>query len=194
MAQMYAEGFDTVVVVRGLSRQDGRRVPHPATSQGVATVVTKLLNIAQADRAYFGLKDYQQLQVVSRLARDLDIATEIVPCETVREPDGLALSSRNVRLSPDQRRAARVLSQALDNAQEIADTGIHDAYRIRAFMAQTVEVEPLAAPRLRRHRRSRHSSGSRHHRRPSKPYRLDRRHLWTNQIDRQPPHRACGGA
>ena len=144
MAQMYADGFDTVVVVRGLSdKLEG--ASRPGHFQGVATVVTKLLNIAQADRAYFGLKDYQQLQVVSRLTRDLDIPTEIVPCETVREPDGLAMSSRNVRLSPDQRRAARVLSQALSNAQEIADTGIHDAYQIRAFMAQTVAVESLAA-------------------------------------------------
>ncbi len=144
MAQMYADGFDTVVVVRGLSdKLEG--ASRPGHFQGVATVVTKLLNIAQADRAYFGLKDYQQLQVVTRLTRDLDIPTEIIPCETIREPDGLAMSSRNVRLSPDQRRAARVLSQALANAQEIADTGIHDAYQIRAFMAQTVQVEPLAA-------------------------------------------------
>jgi len=143
MSEMYAPSFDTVVVARGLSdKLEG--ASRPGHFQGVATVVAKLLNIAQADRAYFGLKDYQQLQIVRRMTADLNIPTKIVACPIVREPDGLAMSSRNVRLTAEQRRAARVLSQALSNAQEIADTGIHDAYQIRAYMAQSIEVEPLA--------------------------------------------------
>jgi pantoate--beta-alanine ligase len=143
MAEMYPTGFDTVVVVRGLSdKLEGKS--RPGHFQGVATVVTKLLNIVQADRAYFGVKDYQQLQVVRRMVVDLDIPTEIIAGETVREPDGLAMSSRNVRLTPEQRRAARVISQALSNAQEIADTGVHDAYQIRAYMHAALENEPLA--------------------------------------------------
>ena len=140
---MYPKGFDTVVsvsamagVIEGASR--------PGHFNGVATVVTKLLNMVRATRAYFGEKDYQQLQIIRRLASDLDIGTEIVPCPTVREPDGLALSSRNVRLSPDLRKAALVINRALGYVQEIADTGVHDAYQLRAWLAQTIEVEPLA--------------------------------------------------
>ena len=140
---MYPKGFDTVVVVRALSeRLEG--VSRPGHFAGVATVVAKLLHIAQADRAYFGEKDWQQMQIVKSLTRDLDIPTEIVGLPIVREPDGLALSSRNIRLTPDQRRAATVLSSALDNAQAIADTGVQDAYQIAAWMRQTMEVQPLA--------------------------------------------------
>ncbi len=141
MAQMYPKGFDTVVVVRALTDVlEGASRPGHFT--GVATVVTKLLNIVRATRAYFGEKDYQQLQVITRLATDLDIGTEIVPCPIVREPDGLAMSSRNVRLTPEHRKAATVINRALDYVQEIADTGIHDAYALKAWLAQTLEVEP----------------------------------------------------
>ncbi len=140
---MYPKGFDTVVVVRALSeRLEG--ASRPGHYAGVATVVTKLLNLAQADRAYFGEKDWQQLQIIRALTRDLDIPTEIVGMPIVRESDGLALSSRNVRLSPEQRTAARVLSAALDNAQDIADTSVQDAYQLAAWMRQTIEVQPLA--------------------------------------------------
>ncbi len=140
---MYPKGFDTVVVVRALSErlEGGSRPGHFA---GVSTVVTKLLNLAGADRAYFGEKDWQQLQVIHALTRDLDIPTEIIGVPTVREPDGLALSSRNVRLTPPQRAAATVLSEALDNAQAIADTGVQDAYQLAAWLRQTIEVQPLA--------------------------------------------------
>lgn len=143
MAEMYPKGFDTVVVVRALSdKLEGASRPGHFT--GVATVVSKLLLIAQADRTYFGRKDYQQLRIVSRLAEDLNIPTEIIGCDTVREADGLAMSSRNVRLNPDQRRAARVLSRALADSQEIADSGVHDAFRIAAFIAAEISAEPLA--------------------------------------------------
>ncbi len=141
--EMYPPGFDTVVVVRALSdRLEGASRPGHFT--GVATVVAKLLGIAQADRAYFGEKDWQQLQVIRRLAADLNSPTEIIGVPTVREPDGLALSSRNVRLSPDQRRAATVLSTALSDAQAIADTGVQDAYEIAAWLRQTIAVQTLA--------------------------------------------------
>lgn len=140
---MYPKGFDTVVVVRALSeRLEG--ASRPGHYAGVATVVAKLLNIAQADRAYFGEKDWQQLQIIRALTRDLDIPTEIVGMPIVREPDGLALSSRNVRLTPEQRAAALVLSAALGNAQDIADTSVQDAYQLAAWMRQTIEVQPLA--------------------------------------------------
>ena len=140
---MYPKGFDTVVVVRALSeRLEG--ASRPGHYAGVATVVAKLLNLAQANRAYFGEKDWQQLQIIKALTRDLDIPTEILGMPIVREPDGLALSSRNVRLSPEQRTAALVLSAALDNAQDIADTGVQDAYQLAAWMRQTIEVQPLA--------------------------------------------------
>ncbi len=141
--EVYPKGFDTVVVVRALSeRLEG--TSRPGHYAGVATVVTKLLNMAGADRAYFGEKDWQQLQIIKTLVRDLDIPTQIVPVPTVREADGLALSSRNVRLSPEQRAAALVISAALDNAQSIADTGVQDGYQIAAWMRQTIEVQPLA--------------------------------------------------
>ena len=141
--EVYPKGFDTVVVVRALSeRLEG--ASRPGHYAGVSTVVAKLLNIVGADKAYFGEKDWQQLQIVKALARDLDIPTEIVSVPTVREPDGLALSSRNVRLTPEQRKAALVLSSALENAQSIADTGQQDAYQLAAWMRQTIEVQPLA--------------------------------------------------
>ncbi|MDQ2801054.1 MAG: pantoate--beta-alanine ligase [Armatimonadota bacterium] len=141
--EMYPKGFDTVVVVRGLTdRLEG--ASRPGHFQGVATVVAKLFGIAQANQAFFGEKDWQQLQVIKRLALDLNIATEIIGVPTVREPDGLALSSRNVWLTPEQRQAARVLPEALANAQAIADTGVKDAYQIAAWLRQTLEVQPLA--------------------------------------------------
>lgn len=141
--EMYPPDFDTVVVVRALSdRLEG--AARPGHFQGVSTVVTKLLNLAGADRAYFGEKDWQQLQVIKRLAADLNIPTEIIGVPTVREPDGLALSSRNVLLTPEQRRAATVLSGALADAQAIADTGVQDAYEIAAWLRQSIAVQPLA--------------------------------------------------
>jgi len=140
---MYPEGFDTTVIVHALSdRLEG--ASRPGHFAGVSTVVTKLLNIAQADRAYFGEKDWQQLQIVRALARDLNIPTEIIGLPIVREPDGLALSSRNVRLSPEQRSAALVLAAALDGAEAQVRAGIQDAALIEAGMRQAIEAQPLA--------------------------------------------------
>lgn len=140
---MYPKGFDTVVVVRALSeRLEG--ASRPGHFAGVATVVAKLFHIVQPDRAYFGEKDWQQFQIVRSLVRDLDMPIAIAGLPTLREPDGLALSSRNVRLTPEQRAAATVLAAALDNAQAIADTGVQDAYQLAAWMRQTIEVQPLA--------------------------------------------------
>lgn len=115
--EIYPDGFATTVSVEGVSEGlcgAGR----PGHFDGVCTVVSKLLLQTAADRAYFGEKDYQQLQVVTRLARDLDIPVEIVPCETVREADGLALSSRNVRLTEGERAAAPALNAAMRHAVE----------------------------------------------------------------------------
>lgn len=110
--EIYPEGFATTVSVAGIT--DVLEGPfRPGHFDGVATVVAKLFLQTGADFAFFGEKDFQQLHVVTRMAADLDIPVEIVPCETVREPDGLALSSRNVRLTPDQRSQAPALAKAL---------------------------------------------------------------------------------
>lgn len=140
---MYPPEADTTVVVRALSeRLEG--ASRPGHFAGVATIVAKLLNIAQADRAYFGEKDWQQLQIVKALTRDLDIPTQIIGYPIVRESDGLALSSRNVRLTPEQRLAALVLSQALDKAQSLVAAGVQETFQITAAMRRTIEAEPLA--------------------------------------------------
>jgi pantoate--beta-alanine ligase len=121
--EMYPPRFSTYVRVEELTEHlDG---PHrPGHFQGVATVVTKLLRQVTPDRAYFGEKDYQQLQVVTRLARDLDLGVEIVGVPTVRDPDGLALSSRNLYLSADERQRAGILPQVLTETAAAAAAGI----------------------------------------------------------------------
>lgn len=121
-AQMYPQGFATTVSVAGVS--DGLcGATRPGHFDGVATVVTKLLLQTDADQAFFGEKDYQQLQVVRRLAEDLDIRARIVGCPTIREDDGLAMSSRNLRLDDDARRAAPVIRQALMRAASSISSG-----------------------------------------------------------------------
>ena len=122
VGEMYPQGFSTTVSVAGLS--DGLcGAQRPGHFDGVATVVTKLLLQTQADVALFGEKDYQQLSIIRRLARDLDIPVEIVGVSTVREADGLALSSRNVRLSADGRQKAPALAQALTTAANAIENG-----------------------------------------------------------------------
>jgi pantoate--beta-alanine ligase len=141
---MYAAGEPVVRVDAGRLGERLEGASRPGHFGGVATVVTKLLALAAADAAYFGEKDYQQLVVVRRLVADLSIPTEIVGCETVREPDGLALSSRNRRLSPPQRQAAAVLHRALEAGGLAIAKGASRA-EAETAMAELVRAEPLAA-------------------------------------------------
>ena len=138
--EMYPRGFDTYVDVgRVAERLEGKA--RPDHFRGVATVVCKLLAIVRPNAAYFGQKDAQQGLVVGRLSRDLDLGAEIVVASTVRESDGLALSSRNAYLRPQERKAATVLHRALCLAQ---DLGTSDADEIRRRMRALIEDEPLA--------------------------------------------------
>jgi pantoate--beta-alanine ligase len=116
----------------------------PGHFRGVATVVLKLFNILKPTRAYFGRKDAQQLVVIRRMVRDLDVDVEIVPVETVREPDGLALSSRNSYLNTAEREAALCLSSELNLAQEMWTRGTRDVDYIRRRMLDIIEEEELA--------------------------------------------------
>lgn len=142
-AEMYPEGVVTSVdpgplatLLEGASR--------PGHFIGVATVVLKLFNIVEPTRAYFGKKDAQQLVVIRSMVRDLNLDIEIVPVETVREPDGLAMSSRNVYLDPTQREAAPVLWNALSLAREMWTRGARDSDAFRARMREVIEAEELA--------------------------------------------------
>jgi pantoate--beta-alanine ligase len=117
----------------------------PGHLRAVATVVAILFNIVAPTRAYFGEKDYQQLKVVQRMVRDLHVATEIVPCETVREADGLAMSSRNAYLAPDEREAAAALYQALHTGAEMARAGERDVTKLGVAMQAICESHPLVA-------------------------------------------------
>lgn len=128
--EVYPEGFITTVSVGGVSEPlEGRM--RPGHFDGVATVVTKLFGMTMADRGYFGQKDWQQLQVVLRLVRDLNLPITIVGCETIREADGLAMSSRNVRLTPQGRAVAGVLFSALTTAAHDIRAGHADRMAIR---------------------------------------------------------------
>lgn len=140
--EMYGEGYQTWVEVTDITqRLEG--AARPGHFRGVATVCTKLFNIVQADRAYFGKKDYQQMKVIQRLVKDLNLPLEIVPCETVREPDGLAMSSRNVYLSPEERRAATVLYRALCAGRDAILARERDGIKIQKLVEQVIATEPL---------------------------------------------------
>jgi len=139
-AEMYPQGFRTWVNVEGLSdRLDGRS--RPGHFRGVTTVVLKLLEIVQPQKAYFGRKDAQQARLIRQMVRDLHLDTEIVVCPIVREPDGLAMSSRNAYLNPNERRAATVLYRALDGARRSIERGERDALRLVAAMRETMRGE-----------------------------------------------------
>jgi pantoate--beta-alanine ligase len=141
--EMYPPGFQTWVIVEEVSRPlEG--ASRPGHFRGVATVVAKLFNILQPDRAYFGQKDAQQTVVIWRMVQDLNIPVEIVICPTVREPDGLAMSSRNTYLNPEERRAATVLFRALQAAKARYEAGERDAERLREAMREVIRAEPLA--------------------------------------------------
>ncbi len=128
--EVYPDGFITTVTVGGVSEPlEGRM--RPGHFDGVATVVTKLFGMTEANRGYFGQKDWQQLQVVLRLVRDLNLPIEVVGCETIREADGLAMSSRNVRLTPQGRAVAGVLYAAVTVAADEIRAGQSDRMAIR---------------------------------------------------------------
>jgi pantoate--beta-alanine ligase len=142
---MYPPGFQTFIEVTDVSK-DLEGEHRPNHFRGVATVVAKLFNITQPASAYFGQKDAQQVIVIKQMARDLNFPLDIVVCPTVREPNGLALSSRNVYLTPEQRRAAPVLYRALTVARDAHVEGERSPELLRQIMLDTLHSEPLATP------------------------------------------------
>lgn len=141
--EMYPKGAVTWVTVEGLSgKLDGRS--RPGHFRGVTTVVAKLFHIVEPDMAFFGQKDAAQVAIIQRMARDLNMPVQIAVCPIVREPDGLAMSSRNVYLTPEQRRQALVLHSALMRVQMAADNGERDGERLRAIGAEVIAEEPGA--------------------------------------------------
>lgn len=139
---MYPEGSSTHVEVEGLSdRLCG--LFRPGHFRGVATVVLKLFNIVTPVRAYFGQKDFQQTVIIKRLVRDLDLGTDVVVCPTLREEDGLAMSSRNLYLSPEERKAATVIYRALVEASKTVKNGILEVRKIKDTMLNILRTEPL---------------------------------------------------
>ncbi len=141
--EVYPSGYQTFISVDHVSRPlEGKA--RPVHFRGVATVVAKLLNVSGPQRAYFGQKDAQQTVVVRRMTRDLDFPLEVVVCPTVREPDGLAMSSRNAYLTPGERPAATVLYRALTAAKDALQGGERDADMLRAILSRTLGAEPAA--------------------------------------------------
>ena len=140
--EIYPPGFSTTVSV-GAVALPLEGAARPGHFDGVATVVAILFDLVGAERAYFGQKDAQQVMVIRQMARDLAIRTEVVTCPTIREADGLALSSRNVHLSPEERAAAPVLRRALVAARDAWRAGERDAERLRDAMFETLTQEPL---------------------------------------------------
>jgi pantoate--beta-alanine ligase len=142
-AEIYPPGFSTYVSVEGLSeRLEGRT--RPGHFRGVSTVVLKLLEIVQPHFAYFGRKDAQQVRIISQMVHDLNLDTEIVVHPIVREPDGLALSSRNAYLSAEERKAAGVLHRALEGVRDELAVGVHDTLQLQALIHRLLDAEPLA--------------------------------------------------
>jgi pantoate--beta-alanine ligase len=140
---MYPSGFQTWVEVEEMTRPlEGAQ--RPGHFRGVTTVVAKLFNAVQPAKAYFGQKDAQQAAVIRRMTEDLNFPIEIVVCPIVREPDGLAMSSRNVYLDADQRKAATVLYRSLSAAKEEYEKGERDAEKLRRKMKEVIASEPLA--------------------------------------------------
>lgn len=140
---MYPEGFQTFVSVEELARR-WEGASRPGHFKGVATVVAKLFTVVKPHRAYFGQKDYQQALLIRRMVQDLNLDMEIVVMPIVREPDGLALSSRNVRLNPAERKAALCLHRSLAHAEERVRAGERDAKVLVDGMRRIIEGEPLA--------------------------------------------------
>jgi pantoate--beta-alanine ligase len=140
---MYPKGFSTFVEVESLSDHLCGQ-SRPTHFRGVCTVVIKLLHLFQPRRAYFGLKDAQQFFILSRMVRDLNMGLELVPCPIVREEDGLAMSSRNANLSPEERKAAKVLHLALEKARELLFKGEREASVLTQAMRDIISAEAMA--------------------------------------------------
>jgi pantoate--beta-alanine ligase len=143
--EIYPPGYSTYVDVRVVT-ETLEGAARPGHFLGVATVVAKLFNLVQPHRAYFGQKDAQQVAVIRQMVRDLNFPLEIVVGETLREPDGLAMSSRNVYLNPEERQAATVLYRALSAAKALWNSGERRGDSLREAMTSTLQAEPLARP------------------------------------------------
>jgi pantoate--beta-alanine ligase len=141
--EIYPSGFRTYVNVEGLSEKlEGKS--RPGHFRGVATVVLKLFEVVQPQFAFFGRKDAQQVRILQQMTSDLNLNVEIVVCQIVREPDGLALSSRNTYLSPEERGAATTLYRALDEARREVAAGTRDAFQIQSTIHKVLSGEPRA--------------------------------------------------
>ena len=141
--EMYGDDFTTFVDMTGVTKELCGK-SRPTHFRGVCTVVNKLFNIAMPDRAYFGQKDAQQLAVIRRMVRNLNMNLEVVGCPIIRESDGLAKSSRNTYLSPEERKAALVLSKAIFMGERMIKDGEHDGEKVLSAMRELIESEPLA--------------------------------------------------
>lgn len=141
--EMYPPRFSTWVEVEGLSEKLCGAA-RPGHFRGVATVVLKLFNAVQPQKAVFGLKDFQQFRIIRKMARDLDLSVEIIGVETVREPDGLAMSSRNSYLTPQERMAARAIPASITAAREAVGAGVRESRIIIEKVKKIIEGEPLA--------------------------------------------------
>ena len=141
--EMYHEDFSSYVDMSVLT-EELCGLSRPVHFRGVCTVVTKLFNIVQPDNAYFGQKDAQQLAIIKHMVQDLNMDINVVGCPIVREEDGLAKSSRNTYLSPEERKAALILSKTVKLAKELIDAGEKDADVVVAKMKDNIETEPMA--------------------------------------------------
>ena len=160
--EMYPTGYNSWVEVAGITGcLEG--AARPGHFRGVATVVAKLFNIVTPDNAYFGQKDAQQLMVIKKMVRDLDMNIKIVAVPTVREPDGLALSSRNVYLNTEERRQAVVLYLSLKLAEQLYRRGEKDADSVRQQMISLINQETAGCGGLRQHSRYRDLTGTKDH-------------------------------
>ena len=142
-SEMYAEDACTFVDMTAVTKELCGK-SRPIHFRGVCTVVNKLMNISMADRAYFGQKDAQQLAVIRRMVRDLNMNVEVVGCPIIREADGLAKSSRNTYLSEEERKAGLVLSQAVKLGQKLVAEGERSAAAVTGAMSELISAEPLA--------------------------------------------------
>ncbi|MGB9791792.1 MAG: pantoate--beta-alanine ligase [Thermacetogeniaceae bacterium] len=140
--EMYPEGYNTYVEVLGEVTEKMCAKSRPGHFRGVTTVVLKLFNIIQPDRAYFGQKDAQQAVVIKKMVADLNIPLEIVTCPVVREPDGLAMSSRNTYLSPEERQQALALYRSLEHGRRLIEKGERDPQKVRQEIIKFLENSP----------------------------------------------------